>query len=168
MKDYATIRGGAKGAIHAANERAAVLRPVLEAICAVGQPSMELIALALNDRGITASRGGPWNEDKVRKLLRRLTKLPKLVLMGRTNHVGLRNSLTVRMAKADAHAANIRPIIDKLRLSGTPTLRQIAEALNARGITAPRGGRWRDTQIRNLLLRLDRLVEVDVQRPDAK
>jgi hypothetical protein len=30
-------------------------------------------------------------------------------------------------------------------------LRQIAEALNARGINAPRGGQWHATSVRNVM-----------------
>jgi hypothetical protein len=36
---------------------------------------------------------------------------------------------------------------------GTTSLRQIAEALNARGINAPRGGQWHATSVRNVMAR---------------
>ena len=39
---------------------------------------------------------------------------------------------------------------------GSKSLRQIAEALNRRGITAPRGGRWHAGQINAVLARATR------------
>jgi Recombinase len=36
---------------------------------------------------------------------------------------------------------------------GASTLRAIAEALNARGIPTPRGGRWHATSVRNVFAR---------------
>ena len=33
------------------------------------------------------------------------------------------------------------------------SLRRIAEALNARGISAPRGGQWHATSVRNVMAR---------------
>jgi Recombinase len=38
----------------------------------------------------------------------------------------------------------------QIQRSGATSLRQIAEALNARGISAPRGGQWHATSIRNV------------------
>ena len=41
--------------------------------------------------------------------------------------------------EADRAATNVLPIIAEIRRSGATTLRAIAEALNARGVTEPRG-----------------------------
>ena len=38
-------------------------------------------------------------------------------------------------------AANVLPVIREIRRAGATSLHQIADALNARGITTPRGGR---------------------------
>lgn len=43
-------------------------------------------------------------------------------------------------ALADQHAANVLPVIREIRRAGASSLHQIADALNARGITTPRGG----------------------------
>ena len=43
-------------------------------------------------------------------------------------------------ALADQHAANVLPVIREIRRAGATSLHQIADALNARGITTPRGG----------------------------
>ncbi|UYW30273.1 recombinase family protein [Methylorubrum extorquens] len=59
-------------------------------------------------------------------------------------------SLMSRRAKASARAADLRPIVTEIRMSGAITLQAIADALNARGIPAARGGRWSSAQVRRL------------------
>jgi hypothetical protein len=56
-------------------------------------------------------------------------------------------------AEADRYAANILPIIREAQRAGASTLRQIAEALNARGIPTARGGRWYAHSVANILER---------------
>ena len=56
-------------------------------------------------------------------------------------------------AEADRAASNVLPIIAEIRSSGATTLRAVAEALNARGVPTPRGGRWHATSVRNVLAR---------------
>jgi len=56
-------------------------------------------------------------------------------------------------AEADRAASNVLPIIAEIRRSGATTLRAIAEALNARGVPTPRGGRWHAMGVRNVLAR---------------
>jgi DNA invertase Pin-like site-specific DNA recombinase len=56
-------------------------------------------------------------------------------------------------AEADRHAANVLPIIEQIRSSGAKSLRGIADALNARGIPSPRGGRWHAMGVRNAMKR---------------
>ena len=55
--------------------------------------------------------------------------------------------------RADQRAANVIPIMRQIQRSGATSLRQIAEALNARGIRAPRGGQWHATSVRNVMAR---------------
>ncbi len=55
--------------------------------------------------------------------------------------------------EADRAAANVLPIIAEIRRSGATTLRAIAEALNARGVSTPRGGRWHAMSVRYVLTR---------------
>jgi DNA invertase Pin-like site-specific DNA recombinase len=45
-------------------------------------------------------------------------------------------------ANADRHAANVLPMVRAIQRAGATSLRDIANALNARGITSPRGGPW--------------------------
>lgn len=54
---------------------------------------------------------------------------------------------------ADHHAANVLPIIREVQRSGAQTLRSIAVALNARGISTARGGQWHAMTVRNVLER---------------
>src|SRR6266550_4492696 len=56
-------------------------------------------------------------------------------------------------AVADQFAANVLPIVREIPASGLTTLRDIAGALNARGIRTARGGAWHSSTVRNLLMR---------------
>jgi hypothetical protein len=54
-------------------------------------------------------------------------------------------------ASADQHAANILPIIKEAQKAGATSLRAVAEALNARGISTARGGAWHAMSVKNVL-----------------
>jgi DNA invertase Pin-like site-specific DNA recombinase len=56
-------------------------------------------------------------------------------------------------AVADQFAVNVLPIVRDIQASGLTTLRDLAGALNARGIRTARGGAWHSSTVRNLLLR---------------
>jgi DNA invertase Pin-like site-specific DNA recombinase len=56
-------------------------------------------------------------------------------------------------AIADRHAANVLPVIREIQRAGGTSLHQIADALNARGISTPRGGRWYAKSVSNVLAR---------------
>jgi DNA invertase Pin-like site-specific DNA recombinase len=55
--------------------------------------------------------------------------------------------------EADRCAANVLPIIREAQKAGARTLREIAEALNARGIAMARGGQWYAQSVANILER---------------
>lgn len=59
----------------AADRRALDLAPTIQALRAGGVCSLRSIASALNERGITARRGGAWSPSQVRDVLARLSKL---------------------------------------------------------------------------------------------
>ena len=65
---------------------------------------------------------------------------------------GAKGAVTQR-AEADAFAANVLPIVRQIEAAGAKTDRAIAEALNARGVRAARGGEWHGSTVRNLLAR---------------
>jgi DNA invertase Pin-like site-specific DNA recombinase len=56
-------------------------------------------------------------------------------------------------ALADRNASNVLPIIREIQRTGAASLHQIADALNARGISTPRGGKWYAKSVSNLLAR---------------
>jgi DNA invertase Pin-like site-specific DNA recombinase len=62
-------------------------------------------------------------------------------------------AVTAIKSLADRHAANVLPIIRDVQRSGAKTLREVAAALNARGISTSRGGRWHAMTVRNVLTR---------------
>jgi DNA invertase Pin-like site-specific DNA recombinase len=56
-------------------------------------------------------------------------------------------------ALADRHATNVLPVIREIQRAGATSLHQIADALNARGISTPRGGQWYAKSVSNVLAR---------------
>ena len=66
-----------------------------------------------------------------------------------------RKGVAVRIAHANAHAANVLPIIAKLQKDGA-SLRQIAAALNERSVKTARGGQWQATTVSNIIARADK------------
>lgn len=63
-------------------------------------------------------------------------------------------SLEAIRSRADAHAANLAPVVRALGEEGVTSLGAVAAALNERGMLAPRGGRWHKTSVSNLLNRI--------------
>jgi DNA invertase Pin-like site-specific DNA recombinase len=59
--------------------------------------------------------------------------------------------LQIRAAKARKRASDLLPIIKAIRQEGVISLRQIAAALDERGIKAPRGGAWSAVQVQRVL-----------------
>ena len=66
----------------------------------------------------------------------------------------LERARAVRTAAANQRAADLTGTITALRNAGVTSQGAIAEGLNARGITAPRGGAWSAVQVRRVLERL--------------
>ncbi len=54
---------------------------------------------------------------------------------------------------ADKHASNVLPLIREAQKHGATSLRDIADALNARGVSTPRGGKWYAQSVKNILER---------------
>jgi DNA invertase Pin-like site-specific DNA recombinase len=61
------------------------------------------------------------------------------------------SAVTAIKASADQHAANVLPIIKEAQKAGATTLRAVADALNARGISTARGGSWHAMSVKNVL-----------------
>jgi DNA invertase Pin-like site-specific DNA recombinase len=66
------------------------------------------------------------------------------------------NAARVRSARAAAAAAEVLPLIEQARRAGASTLREIAAALSARGISTPSGrGQWHPQQVLRVLMRAE-------------
>jgi DNA invertase Pin-like site-specific DNA recombinase len=57
-------------------------------------------------------------------------------------------------ADAEAHSLAVMPTIREAQAAGAKSLRQIAGALNGRGIATARGGKWEAATVRNILRRV--------------
>ncbi|MGY4168353.1 recombinase family protein [Bradyrhizobium sp. USDA 4529] len=68
-------------------------------------------------------------------------------------HAARQSAMQAVKAEADRYAANVLPIIREAQKAGASTLRQIADALNARGIPTARGGQWYAQSVANILER---------------
>jgi hypothetical protein len=66
---------------------------------------------------------------------------------------GVRHGADLYCSARDRYAANVLPIIREAQKAGARTLREIADALNARGITTARGGQWYAQSVANILER---------------
>jgi DNA invertase Pin-like site-specific DNA recombinase len=60
-------------------------------------------------------------------------------------------SVVVRKARAAKRSADLLPIMRDIQSSGADSLREVAAALNTRGIPAARGGQWSAVQVRRVL-----------------
>ena len=60
-------------------------------------------------------------------------------------------SARIRHAQSVNRAAKVLRQIEVLQEQGPKSLRQIADELNQRGLTAPRGGKWHAAQIRSVM-----------------
>ena len=68
-------------------------------------------------------------------------------------HTARKNAVEAVKSEADRYAANVLPIIREAQKAGARTLREIADALNARGIATARGGQWYAQTVANILQR---------------
>lgn len=68
-------------------------------------------------------------------------------------HAARVSAVEALKVEADRYAANVLPIIREAQKAGARTLREIAEALNARGIATARGGQWYAQSVANILER---------------
>lgn len=60
-----------------------------------------------------------------------------------------------RTATAKRRASDLAPTVRAIQAEGASSLGSIASGLNARGITAPRGGTWSAPQVRRLLAQIE-------------
>lgn len=70
-----------------------------------------------------------------------------------TPELGAEAGGKVAASEADRFAGNIQPLLADLRRRGVSTYRELADALNARGVPTARGGAWFASTVRNYELR---------------
>jgi DNA invertase Pin-like site-specific DNA recombinase len=88
--------------------------------------------------------------------------------MERIGRKGNAASAAVRREAAAKRNQDLLPVIEDIRASGSTRPQKIADALNARGITAARGGAWSPVQVRRILGRTNSLpfpIDVDSRDP---
>jgi DNA invertase Pin-like site-specific DNA recombinase len=71
--------------------------------------------------------------------------------INRVGPKGREAALQTRQENAAKYRADVLPVIEEKRQQGAVTLRQIADALNADGTPAPRGGQWSAVQVQRIL-----------------
>lgn len=76
------------------------------------------------------------------------------------HRAGKGNSVAVAARKdaVDSRARALAFEIERARAGGAESLRDIADALNARGVEASRGGQWHPSGVKRLLARLSDLI----------
>jgi len=132
---------------------------------------VEFMARLLKDRRITLRMASMPHADKFqlhiytalneqeREFISIRTKQALAVARARGRKLGgLRPGTAERnkaaIAAADAAAQRVSSIIQPMRANGS-TLQQIADALNAAGVSTPRGRTWAAMSVRNALTRLE-------------
>lgn len=65
----------------------------------------------------------------------------------------LAKARAARTAKAESRASDLAATLQTIKAEGAASFADFAVALNRRGITAPRGGKWCPSQVRRALLR---------------
>jgi DNA invertase Pin-like site-specific DNA recombinase len=67
--------------------------------------------------------------------------------------VARKSAVLAVTAEADRFAANVLPIMREAQKAAAKTLREIASALNGRGVSTARGGQWHAKSVANILER---------------
>ena len=76
----------------------------------------------------------------------------------------LKAAHTVNLARADAYAKSLLPVIQEIRAAHVTTLRGIAQCLNARGFKTPNGKSFSAQSVKNLLTRTSQLSNLTTVR----
>jgi len=76
----------------------------------------------------------------------------------------LKVARTANLARADAYAKSLLPVVEEIRAAHVTTLRTIAQCLNARGFKTPNNKVFKAQSVKNLLTRI--AVAAAVPQPD--
>lgn len=99
--------------------------------------------------------------EKERSLIAARTREALAAAKARGTHLGNRTNFAeaqaagrrTQAARARTEGSKVLPHIDAIRATGAATLRQIADALNARGIRTSRGSEWHPATVQRILAR---------------
>jgi DNA invertase Pin-like site-specific DNA recombinase len=101
--------------------------------------------------------------EKERRLISERTKAALAVAKARGTRLGNPHLADARavanarlQANADTFAKAVAPIISEVRAAGARSLRDVAAALNGRGVATARGGRWEAQTVANAVRRIGR------------
>jgi len=113
---------------------ALLLQPIIQDYRRNGYSQRQMVK-TLNDEGFTAPEGGKWVLSQLQKVLDRV----------RLNEV----------------AMTVKPTLESLQqASATATLREIAAALNDRGITPLKAPQWDESQVKKLNDRIQQIKDI--------
>lgn len=127
---------------------AAAFASAVRDLQASGVTARRAIADELNRRGVPTERNGRWHYTTVVRMLVRLGMVDQAASQPGAGAASRRASLV--------RARALAPLIRQLQAAGIVTPKAIALNLNARGVRAPRGGKWHPTTVSRLLGRLRR------------
>jgi Recombinase len=130
-----------------ADARALDLLPIIRTLVEAGFVSQHALTDELNRRGITAGPGRKRYRSSIARMLKRL---------GLSTNGKIDTVLAHRRA-AGARAEKLASIVQEFRTAGLVTVRALARALNERGISTARRGKWQASSVGRLLRRLKRL-----------
>ena len=99
----------------------------------------------------TLAREGQWTARRSGRVIDRLGNPNGAAALQGKRTYG--HATAARIAKADAHAATVRPMVEAIRAEGVTTLQGIAAELDRRGVLCARGGSYDATRVRRLLAR---------------
>jgi DNA invertase Pin-like site-specific DNA recombinase len=110
--------------------------------------ALSVISAQLRKKGVYKTKARPELGIMGREINRLGSPAPK---------IGSAVATELRVAEADAYADRVGPIVrDIIKKTGASTLREIAQALTARGVKTPRGNdEWHASQVANLLKRVN-------------
>jgi DNA invertase Pin-like site-specific DNA recombinase len=174
-------------------EQRPVLRRCLERAVAEAMPiivldinritrNVNFLAQLLKSRVMFLVAGGQGEPGTVlgpRRAVSRQTKvligqrMREVLRVRRENGLPLGNAASLSRAsslgrrviadQADRFARQVAPIIDEIFSSGVKSLSAVADALNSKGVRAPRRGRWTSTTVKRVLSRAERANTIGVE-----
>lgn len=143
-----SIRRPSESVVKKRRSVAAAFASAVRDLQANGITARRAIADELNRRGVPTERNGRWHYTTVVRMMTRLGMVKPAS--------GAAGAGAASRRASQVRARTLAPLIRQLQSAGTVTPKALAMELNARGIRAPRGGKWHATTVGRLLGRLPR------------